>query len=264
MTSPAVSSTAATGRIRREESAAFARRLRLAAGAALGLHLLLTFAIPHSQLPISDLESHEPEGTQVELVGSPPETAPTPPEPEPLSPPPAPAPKPEPPPPPPKLDPETIALPDPPPKPVAQPPPPAQPPQPLKPKPQPVAEKKHAPSPNATPRAASAAASGTPGAASGAVGTPDGKSTRPGYLEKPAPKYPPESEAAREHGTVILSVEINTAGRPESVKLEKSSGYPRLDRAAIEAVRRWRFKPATRDGQPVAARVNIPVLFKLP
>jgi protein TonB len=63
---------------------------------------------------------------------------------------------------------------------------------------------------------------------------------------------------------VLLSVEISAGGRPDSVKIEKSSGYERLDRAAVEAVRRWRFKPATREGQPVAARVNIPVQFKLP
>lgn len=260
MTSHAVSSNAAAGRMRREESAAFSRRLRVAAGVALGLHLLLTFAIPPSQLPISPLEFQEPEGTQVELVGSIPETAPAAPAAEP--PPPQPAPKPEPPPPPPKPDPETISIPEPPPKPVEQRPPPPPPPAP-KPKPQPAAEKKPSPSASSAPRTGSATAS-TQGAASGAPGGADGKSTRPGYLEKAAPKYPPESQAAREHGTVILSVEINAAGRPESLKVEKSSGYPRLDRAAVEAVRQWRFKPATREGQAVPARVNIPVLFKLP
>jgi protein TonB len=62
-----------------------------------------------------------------------------------------------------------------------------------------------------------------------------------------------------------LAVQIDATGRPESVNVKTSSGYPRLDRAAVEAVRRWRFKPATReDGKPIPALVEIPVQFKLP
>jgi protein TonB len=250
-------------RERRDEAAAFGRRIRLAAGAAVGLHLLITFGLPRNSLPLTSLEPSEPEATQVELVGAA-EEAPAPVVPPEPPPPPAavePPPKPEPP-PPPKPDPENMVRPEPPPpKPPEQRPPPTPP----KPRPQPVAEKRQAPAQTAQrPSTSGAAATSPPGTPGGAASAGDGKNTRPGYLDRPAPKYPRESEAAREHGTVLLSVEISAGGRPDSVKIEKSSGYERLDRAAVEAVRRWRFKPATREGQPVAARVNIPVQFKLP
>jgi protein TonB len=223
----------------------------LAAGAALAIHLLVSFGIPSSQLPLTTLDPNQPAATDVELVGSLEEAAESPQPPTPPEPPPKPEPVP-----PPKPEPDPVPLPEPAPKPLEQPPPPTP-----KPKPQPTPEKKSS-SPATKPAAASASRAGAaPGTAGGSG---DGKDSRPSYLEKPAPKYPAESVAAREHGKVELSVEISATGRPESVKLEKSSGYERLDRAAIEAVRRWRFNPAIRNGQPVPTRVNIPVLFKLP
>jgi protein TonB len=56
---------------------------------------------------------------------------------------------------------------------------------------------------------------------------------------------------------------ITEQGRVEEVQLERSAGYPALDESAQEAVRRWRFDPARRDGAPVAVWVLIPVEFKL-
>jgi protein TonB len=55
-----------------------------------------------------------------------------------------------------------------------------------------------------------------------------------------------------EQGTVRLDVHVGTDGGVIDVQVRQSSGSPSLDRAATDAVRKWRFKPATVDGQPVA------------
>jgi protein TonB len=67
------------------------------------------------------------------------------------------------------------------------------------------------------------------------------------------PDYPQMSRRLGEQGAVVLRVMILTDGRAGEIQLLKSSGYARLDRAAIEAVREWRFVPALRGGRPVAA-----------
>lgn len=85
----------------------------------------------------------------------------------------------------------------------------------------------------------------------------------PGYVSNPRPAYPAESRRAGESGTVILRVEVDAAGRARSVSVARSCGFPRLDRAACEAVKRWRFRPAVRGGAKVAAAVNVPVRFDL-
>ncbi len=67
------------------------------------------------------------------------------------------------------------------------------------------------------------------------------------------PPYPAASRRLREEGDVRLSVHIDEAGRVTDVKLVRSSGSPRLDAAAIETVKKWRFKPATVEGRPTAS-----------
>jgi protein TonB len=62
---------------------------------------------------------------------------------------------------------------------------------------------------------------------------------------------------------VILSVRVGADGRPESVTVSRSSGFPRLDNAAVEAVRRWRFKPAMLNGSPVSSTATVPHRFEL-
>ena len=56
---------------------------------------------------------------------------------------------------------------------------------------------------------------------------------------------------------------ITAQGRVEDVQVERSAGHSDLDQSALEAVRRWRFEPARRGGEPVAVWVIIPVEFKL-
>ncbi len=83
------------------------------------------------------------------------------------------------------------------------------------------------------------------------------------YLNNPAPAYPMESRRAREEGEVVLMVMVSEQGRATSVSVHQSSGHVRLDRAAVAAVRRWRFVPAQQNGQPRAARVLVPLGFFL-
>jgi periplasmic protein TonB len=83
------------------------------------------------------------------------------------------------------------------------------------------------------------------------------------YLDNPAPAYPPMSRRLGEEGKVVLRVFVEADGRPASVELKAGSGSPRLDEAALAAVRRWEFVPARRGAEPVAAWVLVPIAFHL-
>jgi TonB family protein len=61
---------------------------------------------------------------------------------------------------------------------------------------------------------------------------------------------------------VLVRVEVDTAGMPAGVALVQRSGSRDLDRAAMEAVRGWRFQPAQRNGQAISASLVIPIDFK--
>jgi protein TonB len=64
--------------------------------------------------------------------------------------------------------------------------------------------------------------------------------------------YPPASLRAEEEGVTGVAVVVGTDGRVKSCEIVRSSGFDRLDKRACEiAQRRWRFKPATEEGQPV-------------
>jgi protein TonB len=83
------------------------------------------------------------------------------------------------------------------------------------------------------------------------------------YLDNPAPPYPAQSRRAGQEGRVLLRVLVNAGGSAEDVQIHTSSGHSRLDQAARDTVRRWRFVPARRGGEPLAAWVLIPVSFRL-
>ena len=83
------------------------------------------------------------------------------------------------------------------------------------------------------------------------------------YLRNPAPAYPPISRRLKEEGRVILRVRVSSAGEARDVLVGTSSGFERLDRAAIEAVRNWRFSPAKRGTEPVEAWAMVPISFRL-
>jgi protein TonB len=75
--------------------------------------------------------------------------------------------------------------------------------------------------------------------------------------------YPLEALRNREQGTVILRVLVGTDGSVLGVEIEKSSGSRSLDRAARDAVGKWRFHPATRNGVAHSAWASVPVTFNL-
>jgi protein TonB len=83
------------------------------------------------------------------------------------------------------------------------------------------------------------------------------------YLENPAPVYPAAARRLGEQGRVILRVLVNVRGTADEVQVRTSSGFARLDDTARDTVRRWRFVPARRGAEPVAAWVLIPISFRL-
>lgn len=90
-----------------------------------------------------------------------------------------------------------------------------------------------------------------------------GPSASADYLKNPHPKYPKMSLRRKEAGTVLLALTVTADGRAKDVRVLKTSGYPRLDKAALEAVKDWRFIPAKRLGRPVDVDYELPIHFKL-
>lgn len=84
-----------------------------------------------------------------------------------------------------------------------------------------------------------------------------------GGISNPAPRYPYLSRRRGQEGRVVLLVHVTAGGDAAAVRLRQSSGYRLLDEAAVEAIKKWRFIPATRAGTPVAGSVDVPVSFKL-
>jgi len=84
---------------------------------------------------------------------------------------------------------------------------------------------------------------------------------RPLYVPGGMDRYPPESRRARESGAPTIRICISAAGTVESVEVARSSGFPRLDDAAVGIGREARFRPATQDGQPVPACMAYRIRF---
>ncbi|HEU5403521.1 MAG TPA: energy transducer TonB [Terriglobales bacterium] len=78
----------------------------------------------------------------------------------------------------------------------------------------------------------------------------------------PDPEYSDEARKAKYQGTVVLWVVIGPDGRPRDMRVERSLGMG-LDEKAMDAVKKWRFRPAMKDNQPVPVQVNIEVSFRL-
>lgn len=83
------------------------------------------------------------------------------------------------------------------------------------------------------------------------------------YIYMPQPEYPAAAKRMGEEGKVILRVLVDEKGRPEQIDIDTSSGSPRLDDAAKQAVRRALFKPFIDDGKPVSAFAIVPITFAL-
>ena len=103
---------------------------------------------------------------------------------------------------------------------------------------------------------------GRGGGIGGGVYRVGGGVSAPRPIYDPDPDYSEEARKAKYQGTVILWTVIGPDGRPHDIKVQRSLGMG-LDQKAIEAVRKWRFEPAMKNGQPVAVQVNIEVNFRL-
>ncbi len=76
--------------------------------------------------------------------------------------------------------------------------------------------------------------------------------------------YPPASLRAEEQGRAVITVSINTAGRVDGCSVTTSSGFPKLDDKSCQlASRRFRFKPALQNGQPVASTKVMPIKWQI-
>ena len=83
------------------------------------------------------------------------------------------------------------------------------------------------------------------------------------YLDAAPPEYPRTSRRLNETGTVTLRVYIDERGLPSTVQVSRGSGFARLDESALAAVKKWRFKPYSENGAPMAGWAVIPVIFEL-
>ncbi|MBE2210786.1 MAG: energy transducer TonB [Xanthomonadaceae bacterium] len=109
-----------------------------------------------------------------------------------------------------------------------------------------------------TPAAKPSAPTRTPAAA---APSRSAATSAPVPTNQPAPRYPRNALRSGIEGTVQVQVEVGADGVPTSVSLASGSGSRELDRAAMDAVRRWRFSPAMANGQPTAGRVTVPIKF---
>ncbi|MDW7645888.1 MAG: energy transducer TonB [Desulfuromonadales bacterium] len=85
----------------------------------------------------------------------------------------------------------------------------------------------------------------------------------PVYADNPPPTYPRLARERGWQGEVLLRARVSRGGRVLHVQVEESSGYALLDRAAVKAVKSWRFRPAHRGDHAVEAEVRLPVRFQL-
>lgn len=83
------------------------------------------------------------------------------------------------------------------------------------------------------------------------------------YIDAPVLVYPRASTRFGESGHVMVRVYIDTDGLPRNVQVSQSSGFARLDDAAVAAVKQARFKPYTENGLPMAGWAFIPLSFEL-
>ncbi len=120
-----------------------------------------------------------------------------------------------------------------------------------------------APAPTTPAPAAAPAALPSPVPPPGAAGPRMLPSAAVQYLVPPMPEVPRASRRLNESGRVIVRVLITEAGLPERLSVEHSSGFARLDEAALAAVRKARFRPYTENGQAQSGWALVPVSFEL-
>ncbi len=85
---------------------------------------------------------------------------------------------------------------------------------------------------------------------------------RPQAVAQVAPRHPPELLKAKIEGSVVLLFVLDENGRVQDPRVESSS-RPEFEKPALAAVKRWRFKPGTRDGNPVRSYIRQQIAFRL-
>jgi len=103
---------------------------------------------------------------------------------------------------------------------------------------------------------------GRAGGIGGGVYQVGGGVSAPRPVYDPDPEYSDQARQAKYQGSVILSAVIDPEGRPRNLQVARSLGMG-LDQKALEAVTKWRFEPARKDGRPVAVVISIEVAFRL-
>jgi TonB family protein len=92
------------------------------------------------------------------------------------------------------------------------------------------------------------------------MGTKD--MTVPQVIFNPEPSFSEEARKAKAQGIVLLLLVVGKDGHPYDIRVRQSLGMG-LDEKAIEAVRNWRFRPGTLNGQAVATQIAVQVDFRL-
>lgn len=85
----------------------------------------------------------------------------------------------------------------------------------------------------------------------------------PTEIVNPAPAYPEIARRRGHEGAVAVIFTVTTEGKCADVSVERSSGYATLDSSSVDAVRMWRFRPATKNGRPVPSAQRVRFVFKL-
>ena len=88
------------------------------------------------------------------------------------------------------------------------------------------------------------------------------RETRPSAIYSPDPEYSEKARKKKIGGTVVLSLIVGIDGAPRDIKVYKNLGYG-LDEKAMEAVQKWKFQPAVKNGQPVETQIYIEVTFRV-
>ena len=83
------------------------------------------------------------------------------------------------------------------------------------------------------------------------------------YLNNPRPPYPPMSKRLREQGKVVVRTLIGVDGTAQQAEIKQSSGFDRLDQAALATALRWRYVPGKRAGIAETMWFNLPFTFVL-
>lgn len=89
------------------------------------------------------------------------------------------------------------------------------------------------------------------------------RTAKPLDSQNDPPRYPWLARLRGWEGQAVVRVRVSQGGRPISIHIVGSSGYPVLDSAAVDAIRHWRFHPLRERGRAVASGVDIPVTFRL-